>query len=386
MGNHMENLRSRAEKLIKERKFLEQEEEKLGGERAINALEIYSKIKDLIFELRYLEGRAPEMDNADIATRFKFSRKGRKAGKGFWHLVGEINGLHQKGELSESDAKQFGVVLEKVKAKKHEEAERELGRFKKLELLWINLEKLDDELWEVEKEIDSRINVLKRSLSDAQEEIPAENLEAKAEKYKEAKRILEEYAAWRERQTAKLKGMPARSLIRSCSASEDLFLLGFPRPKDEFSFDDFGAFLKDAKIDADAKGVLSLADQRVEELKKHLSDHHMYKRLVSENLEWLEAVTSLERTDFLSFDFGNNEKNERIIAAIGVSRESSLEKKMNGLSKIPRADFERSKTANSHLEKLKLSPKKSEPINAEKIAHEISELRKIKSDLPIGEH
>jgi hypothetical protein len=107
----LEDIRARADKLLKERKVLEEQVEKLGGGRAETAAYVYGKMRELVSEMKGLDAKSAEMDNADIATRIKFSQKAKKAGKEFWRLIREINGLHEKGELEESTAKKFGSVL-----------------------------------------------------------------------------------------------------------------------------------------------------------------------------------------------------------------------------------------------------------------------------------
>ncbi len=380
----MESLQTRAERLLKERAFLDEQARSFGGEKAATTLEIYSRANSLVSEFKELEGKAKEIENSDLATKIKFSRKTKKSAKEFWRMVREINDLHKNGKMDEGDAKRFGAVLEKVKAKKYADAETELGKFKRLELLSQGVARSDSEFRELSKELESRINSLERELSESEASVSMEELEKKSEKYLAAKKILEDYQLWRDRQVSKFKSMQARNLIKACLANEDLFKMGLPRPKDEFSFEELGEFLTDSKIDADTKRVLELADLRTEDLKKHLVDHHMFKRLVNENSEWLESAEALEGTDFLSFDFVNGERNQGIMSAIGASNDKKLESEMKSLLGLSRGDFEDSKAAHRLLEQLKSTPKKQEKQDPAKIRSEISELRKIKSELPAG--
>ncbi|MFH0817087.1 MAG: hypothetical protein V1909_00460, partial [Candidatus Micrarchaeota archaeon] len=263
----LEDFRARTEKLLFETERLEREARKAGGRGGASAMTIYSELHNLILDMGEIEGKASALDNADIATKIKFSRKAKKVGKSFWRIVREINALHAKGEMEEKDAKQFGKVLELIKSKKMDEAKRELLPFKRLEALARETAKVHVEMEALAGEVDSRISYLEKELSEIVPQEKIEELKKKAKKHGEANSVLKNYEAWRLSQIEKLKRMPAAKLIKACSSNTDLFDLGFPRPKDEFSLSDLGEFLVISKVEGDAETILRLNDLEVEKLK-----------------------------------------------------------------------------------------------------------------------
>jgi hypothetical protein len=232
---------------------------------------------------------------------------------------------------------------------------------------------------ELEKELDSRIGFLEKKLGDAELPVKTEELERKADVYGGAARFLETYESWRGRQLSKFKRMHVLRLIKTCLASEELFMLGFPRPKDAFSFEELGDFLKSSAIEATSERLLEMAGMKVEELKKFVGDQHQFRRLASENSDWLESVAGLESSGFLSFDFGNDEKKKLLLSAIRASGEAGLSESMEKISSVSRSEFEEGKAAALRLERQKT--KENAP-DADSVRLEILALGEIKRRLP----
>ncbi len=335
----VEEFRNRAEKLLADMGLLENEARKAGGSGGAATIRTYSNIRSLISEMKEIENKAVEMEKADIATRIKFSRKAKKTAKAFWRLVREINAMHAKGEMGEEEAKRFGAILEKVKGKKVPEAERDLEPFKRMESLATRMGEVNEKLGNLAEEIDSRLAYLEAQLESARVAENLSELEKQAGRYREIEAVLRRYGEWRKVHIMRLRGMPLSKVIGACSTGE-LFALGFPRPKDEFSLDELGDFLVSAKVGGSAAEVLGMADLELGKLKAIVGDHHQFLRLVNENSEWLEMVAGLERSDFLAFDFGNGERKGLIAKALSASKETVLEGEMRELYKIGRLEFE----------------------------------------------
>ncbi len=377
----VDDFRKRADNLFLEAERLEDAATKMGGKGAASTMTCYAEIRGLIADLRELESREREIENSDIATKLKFSRKAKKAGKGFWRIVREINALHAKGEMEEKDAKQFGKVLELIKVKKLLEAERELFPFKRLEALAKEREKIHSEIDVLTEEIESRISYLRNELTSV---IPKEKIEELAkgrERYQWATEIVKGYDEWRVEQVEKLMRLPVAKLIKACASNDDLFGLGFPKPRDMLSLEEFGDFLVSSKINGDAKEVLGLRDLEPEELRGIVADHHQFRRLASENSRWLEAVAELRSSDFLRFDFGNDERKRKLLLALGLAKEKNLEERVGALAQVGRKEFEEWKAASMTLEG-RLSAQKN--IDERSINSELSELERIRGELPLG--
>ena len=371
----------RADELFSEAEKLDETATKTGGKGAASTMTIYAEVRGLIADLRELESREREIENSDIATKLKFSRKAKKAGKGFWRIVRKINELHAKGEMEEKDAKQFGKVLELIKVKKLHEAERELFPFKRLEALAKEREKIDSEISALTEEVDSRISYLKNELANIIPKEKIEELEKGRERYRWANEIMKSYEEWRAKQIEKMTRLPVAKLIKVCASSDDLFGLGFPKPRDMLSFEEFGDFLASSKIDGDAKEVLGQSDLKPEELKSIVVDHHQFKRLSSENSQWLEAVEELKTSDFLSFDFGNEERKRKLLLALELAKEKKLEEKIEALARVGRQEFEEWKAASITLESCVGSKKN---VDEHAINSELRELERIRGELPMG--
>lgn len=354
----------------------------LGGEGAEATAYIYGKTKEFLFNMKDIDSKSSELDNADIATRIKFSQKAKKFGKEFWRLVREINSLHEKGQLGEAQAKRFGVVLEKLKARKYEEAERELLDFKKLELVSKRLRESEGSFSSLAKDLDSRIGYLEKQLSETEQRADSKELEQKASVYLRVAPILDSYGAWRAGQIAKFKSLPAAKLILACFASDELFTLGFPKPKDAFSLEELGDFLRASKSEATPKRLLEMEGMRQEEIKKSFPDAHQFRRLIGENSDWLASVFGLEHSNFLVFDFGNEERKRLILSAIQTSKEKELASSIQSIASLSRADFENGKAAAAAIARISHDGKKEYNGDFAALHSELSALRDIRKRLP----
>jgi hypothetical protein len=361
--------RARSEKLLSEKKRIGERAKRIGKGAEIN-VSIYAGVMGLIAELGEIEAKAEEVEKADIATKIRFSRKARKAGRGFWRLVREINALHLKGAMAEADAKQFGKSLEAIKGKRLKDAERDLERFRGMGELAKEMGGLEVEINSLCDDIDSRLEALKAELDDAREMANAGELEEKAKGFLAANAALLEYNGWRRRQAEKLVAMPVRRLVRAYSETKELRALGFPHPKDEFSLDELKDLLDKAQLNSVAKELLHMAEMKTEELKPVVGDHHLFRRLVGENARWLEQVSFLAEGKFLEFDFWDERKKEALQKAAMASKDETAISSLKMLCGISRAQYEEMKGANAMLSVARAKEVRPE----QEIVSEINEL------------
>ncbi|MFH1448276.1 MAG: hypothetical protein ABIG39_05420 [Candidatus Micrarchaeota archaeon] len=353
---------------------------KRWGEHSLKNLKVCGRIRNLIDEMEALEKRTVEMENADIATKIKFSRKAKKSGKEFWRLVREINTLHEKGDMREDHANLFGDSLKKLKARKFNDARGDLRHFKTLEDLYRELDSVSDGIRDLGKEIDSRINSLSEMLLDMHSIESLDELEMKAGAYEEASIVLKQYDRWREKQVARFKKTPAETLIKACSEGV-LFDMGFPKPKDDISFGELGDYLSSSGIDGSPKEILRMADLDVRNLKKIIDDQHMFMRLVNENADWLESAAELERSEFLKFNLGDGARTERILSAITASGDNELLEAMQKMKSLPRDDFEDGRDAVHSIERVRAAKEKYKDVDVGSIESEMAALRNVKDKM-----
>ncbi len=377
----MDELKTKVDRLINDKSALEKRIEETGGSKAYKALDICRRIRELIGNMETLDGRTEDVEKGDIATKIKFSRKVKKVGREFWRIVNEINGLYEKKELQESHSKILGKAMEHIKVKKFREAKSVLGELKELETLFSEMARIDDQLNEIEKVIDTKIDSLKDSIYELKEIRSIDDLEKKKKRYDEITSLLNVYSSWREEQISKLKKTPALKLVSVSSSDPGLFELGFPKPKDMLSFDEFEDFLKISGLKEQPEEILEMADMEMKLLKRKVKDQHLFRRLVSENIDWLRSVSELENSEFLVFDMGNEKRKNKIMDAVRASKNSEVEKKVSKVCEVPHEEYEDLERAALSYEKKKKLEGTYTDFNAEKMSVELEKIMGIKTRL-----